>query len=238
MNKSSFTNGFLLSTLMLFSTLAAGENTKLKLPDDSYYSPRTVFVTPPLYNGYLDGLAGADEICNENASALDSIVPAGDYVAILSDSNTSAASRVGVSIGPIINTAGEPVAENVTALLSGIRYTVTLSTIADGAGPSYRYIDSANVLSSPINRTATGQLVGANVLQIQAWTGSELNGQPISDDPTELCSNWTSADASKQGKGIGLPWERRFWIAGEYLSPTVNQFSCDRLKSLFCIQRY
>ena len=207
--------------------LANGDCLAVSSLPENWFAPRVVFVTPIIYDGNLGGLVGANEICNNHALAPDSIVPPGDYVAILSNTRTSASSQAGISMGPIVNSLGAPVAENVTTLFSSIVRQQNNSTIA-----------TANPLASTINRMATGGLVlpRSNV-GTQTWTGSQSNGQPASDLASELCDNWTTSDASKTGKGIGLPWWRVSWLAGEELTPTINQFSCHLPKGIFCIQR-
>lgn len=227
----------LVVTLVLvsFAHQARAGNQKDQLEDiTTWFAPRTVFVTPIVYNGHLGGLAGADEICNNHAQASGSIVPEGNYVAILSDTEKSAASRVGVSMGPIVNSIGEPVAENVTALFSGIVKRFRSRPDPDDFTARYIWFDDGSPLSSPINRTAAGDLAPGAAA---TWTGSLTNGQPASNDPAELCSGWTTANAGKTGKGVGLPQLRSAgWITGEEVTGTID-FGCDQPRGLYCLQR-
>ncbi|MBI2601653.1 MAG: DUF1554 domain-containing protein [Deltaproteobacteria bacterium] len=100
-----------------------------------------IFVTSNTYNGNLGGLSGADTSCQGLGSAL-----GGKWKAVLSDSATSASTRIQVLTGGIKNMAGATVAINSTDLWD-------------------------NTLSAAINRTETGASFATEV-----WTGSNGDG--------------------------------------------------------------
>jgi hypothetical protein len=75
-----------------------------------------VFITSTVYNGNLDGLAGADAKCQSQADA--ARLP-GSYKAWLSDSTTNAADRFTYSAFPYILVNGVQIATNWTDLTDG-----------------------------------------------------------------------------------------------------------------------
>jgi hypothetical protein len=80
----------------------------------------TVFVTASVQSMNMGGLAGADTIC-ENAATASAILTGGigSYVAILSDDSTDAADRFDASSAPIYNTNNELVAADEAEFFSG-----------------------------------------------------------------------------------------------------------------------
>lgn len=81
---------------------------------------KVVFITGETHNGNLGGLAGADAVCQNDADL--EYLP-GTYKAWLSDSTTSAASRLTHAIGPYLlagrGASGVKVADNWTDLTDG-----------------------------------------------------------------------------------------------------------------------
>jgi hypothetical protein len=119
-----------------------------------------VFVTSTTHNGNLGGLAGADSICQQLAQN------AGlrrTYKAIMSDSVSSAVSRI-VLMGGAILKLDE----------SGASMTVD----ADG--------NLWNGIMSPLNRSQLGNSIASG----QVWTGTTSSGTTNSN-PDASCANWT-----------------------------------------------
>lgn len=117
--------------------------------------PKIVFVTSATYDGDLqtagmglNGLQGADNICN--AHAVTGIVPPGHYVAWLSTDDKHARDRL-------------PANETGFALPDGSRIADSKSAL----------LDAENVpLKSAINRDEFGTLVDSEAV----WTGSSADG--------------------------------------------------------------
>ncbi|MBK7948424.1 MAG: IPT/TIG domain-containing protein [Deltaproteobacteria bacterium] len=121
----------------------------------------TVFMTQTLFaGGNLGGLAGADAVCQAEANAAS--LP-GTYRAWLSDSTTSAASRVGISVGAYVMPNGVRIA-NSWADLTDLSLITGINVFADG--------------------TTTPN-------QARAWTGTRIDGTNYTT-ASENCSNWTS----------------------------------------------
>lgn len=130
-----------------------------------------VFVTSLSYSGNLGGLSGADAKCQERASAANL---GGTWKAWLSDSQTSASSRLFHSSGPYVRMDGVTIANNWADLTDGI-------------------------LQKPINITETGSQLPAG----WAWTFTNPDGSiPTTPDITPAkftCDNWTSSTTSTTG---------------------------------------
>ncbi|MDO8618410.1 MAG: LamG-like jellyroll fold domain-containing protein [Candidatus Daviesbacteria bacterium] len=127
-----------------------------------------VFVTSTAYNGNLGGLAGADSKCQARAEAVNL---GGTWKAWLSDSTTSASSRLTHNNGPYI-------------LLNGLVIANDWSDLTDGS------------LRSSIFITETGQpittLPGHDSRYNSVWTGTNEDGKSA----TYNCENWTTTQAS------------------------------------------
>ena len=134
----------------------------------SLLEPKTIFVSSTLQTADLGGLTGADAICQGLADAPGSIVPEGEYVALLSTDEVGAASRITPSSGPYVRPDGVPVADSFAALFS----TRPLNTDRD--------------LLSRVRGDELGNLFGSEVV----WTNSTANGLQASS----TCVNWNSAE--------------------------------------------
>ena len=84
----------------LFLLVAACEATNSPNARSSAQSIRTVFTTSYVFNGDLatagggtTGLNGADKLCQLAAGSVGAIVPAGNYIALLSTSSVNAGAR-------------------------------------------------------------------------------------------------------------------------------------------------
>lgn len=184
----------------------------------------------PLGNGSDEQICCGEAICTFHANdAEGTIVPEGDYVAILSSSVESASSRVGATMGPIVTPPGEVIAENTAALFS------TRLEVVANTGTGENFAIEMNSLASPINRTETGDLneFGSSA----AWTGSTASGRSYSVFTDDFGSNWTSETNGKFGRGVGLTDRRSVaWLALQELSPNAPD-NCSFANLLYCIQK-
>jgi hypothetical protein len=129
--------------------------------------PKTIFVTSTDHDGDLGGLAGADIICQDLADAPGSIVPEGEYVALLSTDDVNASERITPSTGPYIRPDGAPVAANFAALFST------------------RFVSSDHNLINRPFIDETGMFRDVSV-----WTGTSPRGTATSGN----CLGWTSSE--------------------------------------------
>ena len=132
---------------------------------------RFVFVTAGVYSGKLGGLDNADGICDVAAGLNDVGSPDAIWAAWLSDSDTSAASRMDQTFtGWYVLPTSPP------------------TLVAKG----WAGLASANHLAS-IDRTETGATVDEAV---EVWTNTTISGDIR--DPAAHCSNWTSSGAQQE----------------------------------------
>ncbi len=80
---------------------------------------KIVFVTSASFKGNLGGLTGADAICQAEADDPASIVPAGTYLAWLSDGTDSPDTRFTKTAHPYLLPDGTKIAEDFTDLTDG-----------------------------------------------------------------------------------------------------------------------
>lgn len=148
-----------------------------------------VFVTERLpQQGALGGLAGADAACQTRATAAG--LP-GTYLAWLSDSSATPASRFTKSIMPYTLPSGETVATSWADLTNGAP------------------------LSHAINQMANGQLFAGNGNTV--WTNTLADGTAGGASATGNCVNWTSAEPGIEGD-IGRAAESSvLWTAGGFI---------------------
>lgn len=128
-----------------------------------------VFVTSSLQASNLGGLAGADAICQNRASAAG--LP-GTYLAWLSNASASPSTRFTQATVPYVLVNGSTVADNWSDLTSGS-------------------------LNHAINITETGgDSTGPN---ISVWTNTLITGAASSVASSGSCDNWTSASNAIAG---------------------------------------
>ena len=154
--------------------------------------PKTIFVTSELFTGDLvteanklpgnafaasEGLEAGDALCQNLADVDGSIVPEGEYVALLSTEDVNAAARLTPSIGPYVRPDGLPIAADFVALFS-----VDL------------FSDDFNLIN-PIGRDELGEVSFGVV-----WTGTFASGMGSGVD----CLQWTSGDGGLQAGRIGF----------------------------------
>ncbi len=139
--------------------------------------PKTIFVTSTAdHTGDLGGLAGADAICQGLADAPGSIVPEGEYVAVLSVIGVNASGRITPTSGPYIRPDGAPVASNFGALFA-----------AFDAG-----LDRTRDLINPVIINELGTVSDEFV-----WTAT--SGSGVADGPD--CLGWLSGSVGEAGTG-------------------------------------
>jgi hypothetical protein len=131
------------------------------------------FVTSSTQDGNLGGLAGADAICDQLATA----VGAGDktWRAYLSAENggTAINARDRIGAGPWMNANGMMIAANLTAL-----HAPTL-------------VGDADLFVTETGEKVNGQWNSAAVNEHDIITGSDSNGMLIMTSTT-TCADWTS----------------------------------------------
>lgn len=141
--------------------------------------PKRVFVSSATYNGNLGGLSGADTKCQTLA---DAVPLGGTYKAWLSDSTTSAASRLTQSTLYYILVNGTRIANNWADLTSGD-------------------------IDAPINVTETGAAPGSTPV----WTNTNTNGAITSISTSLNCTNWTSSSSGVNGYQGSTAWADYDW---------------------------
>lgn len=193
-----------LLSVAIFSPLAVAKD-KATL---SLIEPKTIFVTSESYTGDLvseantrlgtefsasEGLEAADALCQDLAEALGSIVPEGEYVALLSTHNVHASVRITPSIGPILRPDGAYVAISAADLF-------VPSTEPYNASPL-------------INEIALTE--SADPQNIWAWTGTNQSGTH-----TDLhCGDWASEEPQNDEGTVGDPASAVvFWLEEDDLA--------------------
>jgi hypothetical protein len=135
----------------------------------------TVFTTSTFHQGNLNGLAGADAICN--ARAAEASLP-GIYMAWLADRTGSPSTRFVQSTVPYVLTDGSTVANSYNAL------------VTDGT------------LLHAINLDEAGDPpTGGGAGGTSNWTNVTPEGTPKSDSVSAMCDNWTRTDVGNSNRG-------------------------------------
>ena len=163
------TGNFSTSTIKIYTS-----PTSTPMPSAPLLSKR-VFVTSSKYSGDLGGLSGADAKCQSKA---DKVKLGGVWKAWLSDSSTSASSRLSHSENPYIRIDNQIVANNWADLTDG--------ELRNGIG-----IDESGKLI--VTNSFTG-----------AWTGTNSSGNIM----TPNCTDWTSRSTRLTGVrgGVGATY--------------------------------
>lgn len=173
--------------------------------------PKTVFVTSSLYDGNLGGLTGADAKCQERAKAADL---EGDFKAWLSDSTTSAASRLTHSSVPYILVDGTILAKDWSAWASSDHL-------------------------APIRKTEFGQWPTSvasppGCAHSIVWTNTNEDGSLVGKERS--CNDWTDG-TSPPNPAKGAVWGR---TDDEYKwsSQCKSEYAgCNGKFPLFCIEQ-
>jgi hypothetical protein len=153
---------------------------------------KIVFVTSQGFTGKLGGLAGADAICQAEATAAGL---AGTFKAFLSDNKTSAADRMTHSSIPYELVNGTPIAADWQDIVDGI-IDNPLNITASGATVSgYVWTGSNSDGSKAYGLTCDNWTLGANSL----YLGARGNA----GDPRAWL-DWWQGDGSYCGSYLGL----------------------------------
>ena len=167
---------------------------------------KIVFVSSTTYTGDLGGLAGADAICNYLANLTASIP--GRFMAWLSDSQQSPATRFVKSTGSY-------------KLLDG-------RTVA----PSWQALTSGGVLNAPIDVDQNGARHPFDAIPV--WTATLGDGTlaPAGPSPDHTCSDWTVGSDSGIFTTVGFAQMTDFnW------TQWPGDVSCDTQARLYCFQQ-
>lgn len=173
--------------------------------------PKTVFVTSTLYNGNLGGLSGADAKCQERAkiAGLD-----GDFKAWLSDSKTSAATRLSHATVPYVLVDGTLLAKDWTQLISGdIEAPINLTEL--GKDPT--------VVAHP-----------AGCAHSIVWTNTKEDGSIAA--PNRSCSDWTDG-TSAPGPKTGAVWGQTDSDYKWSSQCSSDYAGCNGSFPLFCVEQ-
>ena len=170
---------------------------------------RIVFTSSATFTGALGGLAGADNECQQLASAAG--LP-GTFKAWLSDATGSPSTRFAQAPVPYLLVDGTVVANDWTELTSGtIQHALDQS---ETGGPPGRD-DSGNACMLP---------VGATIV----WTSTRSDGTAV---PGTDCSNWTSSLVNAPSQ-----WGRND-AASSFWSTYCSSGSCSWHAPLYCFQQ-
>lgn len=209
MEKSIF---FLLALTMFANTSMAENGVPEKLDALlDLIKPKTIFITSTFHNGNLGGLEGADQLCQGLANA-SSVVPKGEYLALLSTDDTNAASRIAPSVGPYIRPDGLPLAANSTALFN------TKKELAQQP--------DLNLVNGP-HMNEKGEIQGGD----GAWTGSNGRGRRILNSN---CANWNDGTVNSLGTLGSVSSPSSEWLE---TSDGPSSQDCDLEIHIYCVQR-
>jgi hypothetical protein len=173
-------------------------------PTPTPLSQYRVFLTSSGYNGNLGGLAGADLKCQERA---DSQNLGGTWKAWLSDSITSAASRLFHSPNPYVQLNGTTIANNWSDLTDG--------TLQKG-------ID--------ITELGTFRLGGV-------WTNTKIDGSVDKTDSSAACNDWTDSASTPSRPGLhgSAGTNNDIWTDNPHEG--LNPGNCGKQLLLYCIEQ-
>lgn len=177
----------------------------------------TVFLTSMVYDGALDGLAGADCKCQELA---DKQGLTGTFKAWLSDSATSASDRLTHSVVPYVDVWGRTIANDWEDLTDG---TLDNAILVDEKG--YDYTDSPGC----------DPMILATGIAGEVWTDTRTDGSAATG---RNCMDWTDNRTSDEGGEGGFVgyycFDTEAWTDPTY----AEVFSgCAAEKSLYCFQQ-
>jgi hypothetical protein len=168
----------------------------------------TVFVSSTVYDGNLGGLTGADAKCQTLATTAGL---AGTYKAWLSDSTTSAASRLTHASGPYVLVDGTVVAQD------------------------WSHLSSTAGLLHAIDLTETGGSPPIGTFQCGAhnptvWTSTDASGQSNGPVP---CSDWKSS----VGEGSSGTADTASYPHWTLFCSYPNSAACAETAALYCMQQ-
>ncbi len=180
---------------------------------------RIVFLTKATFSGDLGGPEGADEKCQAEADADDSLVKGKAFKAwvsfnILPDFSNNAESRTFVR------------STNPYLLVNGVQIATDFTDLTNGS------------ITAPIQLNANGDVVTGSFIEV--WTGIEEDGIfPGEDDPdfpsitvSNNCSNWTVGSQDQNGLG-GLVGPRNI----DSTWTNAIRSSCNARYRLYCFEQ-
>lgn len=188
-----------------------------------------IFLTSTLHTGNMNGLSGADSICETQAASSSNPNYAGKtWKAILSTNSINAKDRIILS-GNV-----------VTYSESGGIYTSI--AVADASG--LRGLFSGNLRSNGVRYDERGRAVGridSNALGYEdTWTASTNAGTYTNAGGGRACGGWTS-DAKGDRSGVGNSQRRDGMLedptTGKNDSSSKPESSCDEEKRILCISQ-
>lgn len=183
-----------VATLTMIASLTQSAQAKPKGGED-VTGPKILFVTSEGYTGdlvgeagallgmpFANGLEAADAICQYHAalSRLD-----GDFVAMLSSSTVSAASRLTPTVGPYRTLGGVPIASSYAGLFS--------TRVENALAPAVNLISQPNeneagiTVGGPGSATWTGTTPWGELDHAQG--GGPSGGAPFPEK--SFCNDWT-----------------------------------------------
>lgn len=186
------------------------------VPPGAVISRRTVFTTSAVFTGDLatagigvDGLDGADNLCQAAAAAVGAIVPAGVYVALLSTSTVDARDRLTPNgLGYVL-----PDGKSIIAISKADLFDGDISFRIDQD-------EEGNTISDP-TRVWTGSLQDGTVATF-------ISNQSVLE---RTCEAWTSSTNDFEGGQAGKNSVTNF----EWLSNQANL--CKSPHRLYCFQQ-
>jgi hypothetical protein len=176
-------------------------------------TPKHVFVTSQASTGNLGGLAGADAICQAGANQASL---AGTYMAWLSSTLASPASRMTHSTGPYELPNGVRVANDWQGLTSGMLLAPIDVTEKGGSPPRLSTFCGLTNVSPTWTSTATnGTLATTLAATCADWTTSGTSTGAILGEVGATDQNWTN------------------WCGSQGAGATI----CGAFASLYCIEQ-
>jgi hypothetical protein len=197
------------------------------LPEAAPPAKKIVFVTSNTYQGNLGGLDGADAECQRLASDAGL---SGTFKAWLSDSKTSASSRLTHSSGPYALVTGLVVANDWAGLTSGTLLHAIDTTERGGSAPA--------AATSPTNCGGTD--CNTHGCAPSAWTNSLSDGTIV--DAHLTCSDWTSTNDVSDcgGADAGSDETESIWGQATKADSTwsgLGYAPCAAYASLYCVEQ-
>ena len=167
---------------------------------DAGTEEKRVFVTSTAFNGIMGGVSGVDARC---IAAADRAGLGSDWVAWISADGKNAIDRI-THDGPYVRLDGARVVRDKSQLVLG-------------------------VLTSPIDRTESGETVTENLL---VWTGTFMNGTFSTD-----CNNWSTNNALTYGAMGTLSRVDRQWTDNGGPGAGFRNWGCQTSARLYCFER-
>lgn len=183
----------------------------------TYPNAKIIFVTHTIDTGdlsdwmvecqHLTGLVAADCICQQHAERWGNL--SGTYKAWLSDSTTSASSRLTHSDTPYVNRRGEQIAANWDELTAG---TLQCDDIMN-------YDEGGDYMSTQFHLV---------------WTGTDRFGEIM--DPSKTCDDWNSGNAWDGGY-TGSATVDEYYDNKDGCWTEWGWRDCDGWNRLYCVEQ-